>query len=58
LRKEFIAGIIIGGLVGVYYGLQLTTRERSALGDFVGRVAAKSRRVMRELADDAVQVVE
>jgi predicted Zn-dependent protease with MMP-like domain len=58
VRKGFIAGIIIGGLVGVYYGMQLTTRERSALGDLVDRVAAKGRRVMRELADDAVQVVE
>ncbi|MBS3984949.1 MAG: hypothetical protein KGZ66_05040 [Selenomonadales bacterium] len=58
MRKGFIAGIIIGGLVGVYYGMQLTTRERSALGDLVDRVAAKGRRVMRELADDAVQVVE
>lgn len=58
MRKGFIAGIIIGGLVGVYYGMQLTTRERSALGDLVDRVAAKGRRAMRELADDAVQVVE
>lgn len=58
MRKGFIAGMIIGGLVGVYYGMQLTTRERSALGDLVGRVAAKGRRVVRELAEDAVQVVE
>lgn len=58
MRKGFLAGMIIGGLVGVYYGMQLTTRERSALGDLVGRVAAKGRRVVRELAEDAVQVVE
>ncbi|MBT9153485.1 MAG: hypothetical protein DDT39_00142 [Firmicutes bacterium] len=39
MRKGFLAGVIIGSLVGVYYGMQLTTRERSALGDLVGRVA-------------------
>ncbi|MBT9175926.1 MAG: hypothetical protein DDT20_00228 [Firmicutes bacterium] len=58
MRKGFIAGVIIGGLVGVYYGMQLTTHERSALGDLVGKMAAKGRCVMRELAEDAAEVVE
>jgi len=58
VRKGFIAGVIIGGLVGVIYGMQMTTRERSVLGKLAGRVAAKGRRVMREMAEEAVQVVE
>lgn len=61
MRKGFIAGMIIGGLVGAYYGMQMTTREKSELRGMAMRFASRGKQAMRELtnqAEEAVNMVE
>jgi gas vesicle protein len=48
LRKGFITGLLLGGLVGTYYGMQLTTREKSELRGMAMNLASRSRQAMQE----------
>lgn len=58
MRKGFIAGLLVGGLIGAYYGMQMTVREKSELRDMAMRFASRSKRAMHQLGDTAEKVME
>jgi len=51
VRKGFIAGLVVGGLVGAYYGMQMTVREKSDLRDMAVKFASRGKRAMHNLDD-------
>ena len=58
MRKGFITGLVLGGLVGTYYGMQLTTREKSDLRSMAMRLASKSREALYEARDSVDDLVD
>ena len=53
MRKGFIAGLLVGGLVGAYYGMQMTIREKSELRGMAMKFAARGRHAMHQFGDSA-----
>lgn len=51
MRKGFIAGLLVGGLVGAYYGMQMTVREKSELRDMAMKFASRGKTAMSKLGD-------
>ncbi len=58
MNRGFMAGIVLGGLVGAYYGYQMTTRDRSDLKNMAVRLAARGRRALSKAGGRAERVVE
>jgi len=58
VRKGFIAGLLVGGLVGAYYGMQMTIREKSELKDMAMKFASRGRHAMNQIGNKAERVSE
>lgn len=55
MRKGFIAGLLVGGLVGAYYGMQMTVREKSELRGMAMNFASRGKNAMHGFGVDSVE---
>ncbi|KAF0197462.1 MAG: hypothetical protein FD169_444 [Bacillota bacterium] len=53
MRKGFIAGLLVGGLVGAYYGMQMTVREKSELRGMAMKFASRGKQAIHQFGDSA-----
>lgn len=53
MRKGFIAGLLVGGLVGAYYGMQMTVREKSEIKSAAMKFASRGRKAMQQFGNRA-----
>lgn len=58
VNKGFMAGIVLGGLFGAYYGLQMARGDRSQLRNMAMRLAKRGRRVLGRAGTRAERVME
>jgi len=58
MRKGFIAGLLVGGLVGAYYGMQMTVREKGELRDMAMKFASRGKRAMQGIGNTAEDALE
>ena len=58
MRRGFITGLILGGLVGTYYGMQLTTREKSELRGMAVKLASRGRHMLDEARDSVDDLMD
>lgn len=56
MRKGFIAGLLVGGLVGAYYGMQMTVREKSELRGMAMKFAARGKNAINEFGDSTAHL--
>lgn len=57
MRKGFIAGLLVGGLVGAYYGMQMTVREKSELRGMAMNFASRGKNAMNEFGVNSAGVL-
>ncbi|MBS3872777.1 MAG: hypothetical protein KGZ92_08235 [Firmicutes bacterium] len=58
MNRGFMAGIVLGGLVGAYYGIQMVRGNRSQLRNMAMRLAKRGRRALGRVGTRAERAME